>query len=73
MDNTDNTACPLCSLERTQADVAGLAWSSQHEPDGSITWICPTCTRVQLWRIEALLAVASPTAPAAPVPMRRAA
>jgi hypothetical protein len=53
--------------------VAGLAWSSQHEPDGSVTWICPTCTRAQLWRIEALLAVASPTAPAAPIPLRPAA
>jgi hypothetical protein len=69
----DNTACPLCALARTPADAAGLGWSSQHEPDGSITWICPTCTRAQLWRIEALLAVASPTAPVAPVPMRRAA
>ena len=65
--------CPLCALPRTPADAAGLAWSSQHEPDGSITWICPTCTRAQLWRIEALLAVASPTAPAAPTPLRRAA
>jgi hypothetical protein len=69
-DRADNTACPLCSLERTPADAAGLAWSSQHEPDGSITWICPTCTRAQLWRIEALLAVVSPTSP---VPLRRAA
>lgn len=65
--------CPLCSRPRTPADVAGLAWSSQHELDGSITFICPTCTRAQLWRIEAMLAVASPTAPVAPVPLRRAA
>jgi hypothetical protein len=65
--------CPLCSLPRTSADAAGLAWSSQHEPDGSTTWICPTCTRAQLWRIEAMLAVASPTAPVAPTPLRRAA
>ena len=69
----DSDACPLCALPRTPADAAGLAWSSQHEPDGAITWICPTCTRAQLWRIEALLAVASPTAPAAPTPLRRAA
>ena len=66
-------ACPLCSLPRTPADVAGLAWSNQHEPDGSLTWICLTCTRAQLWRIEALLAVASPIAPVAPVPVRQAA
>ena len=71
MENT--STCPLCALARTPADAAGLAWSSQHEPDGSITWICPTCTRAQLWRIEALLAVASPTAPVAPIPVRQAA
>jgi hypothetical protein len=71
MENT--TTCPLCALPRTPADAAGVAWSSQHEQDGSITWICPTCTRAQLWRIEALLAVASPTAPVAPVAVRRAA
>lgn len=61
----NSTACPLCALERTPADAAGLAWSSQHEPDGSITWVCPTCTRAQLWRIEALLPVAPSTAPTA--------
>jgi hypothetical protein len=65
--------CPLCALPRTPEDAAGLAWSSQHEPDGSITYICPTCTRAQLWRIEAMLAVASATAPAPPTPLHRAA
>ena len=68
MDSTAGTAsttCPLCALERTPADAAGLAWTSQHDRAGSITWICPTCTRAQLWRIEALLAIAPPTAPAA--------
>jgi hypothetical protein len=63
----------LCSRPRTPADATGLAWSSQHEADGSITFICPTCTRAQLWRIEAMLAVASPTAPLAPLPLRPAA
>lgn len=71
MENPD--ACPLCALPRTPADAVGLAWSSQHEIDGSITWICPTCTRAQLWRIEALLAVASAYAPVAPVALRPAA
>ena len=65
--------CPLCALARTTDDTTGLTWSSQHETDGSVTWICPTCTRAQLWRIEALLSVATPTAPAAPVPVRPAA
>lgn len=66
-------ACPLCALPRTPVDVAGLTWSSQHEIDGSITWICPTFTRAQLWRIEAMLAVASPSAPVAPTALRPAA
>ncbi|MEJ3654821.1 hypothetical protein WEH80_17785 [Actinomycetes bacterium KLBMP 9759] len=65
--------CPLCALVRTPADVAGLAWSSQHEPDGTLTWICPTCTRAQLWRIEAQLAIATPRGPAPAVPVRPAA
>jgi hypothetical protein len=69
----ENRQCPLCARLRTSADATGVAWSSQHEPDGSITWICPTCTRAQLWRIEAMLAVASPTAPVAPTPLRPAA
>jgi hypothetical protein len=73
MQTTQTTSCPLCARPRTPADVAGLEWSSQHEPDGSTTWICPTCTRAQLWRIEALLSVATPTAPAAPLPLRPAA
>ncbi|GAA2554524.1 hypothetical protein [Pseudonocardia hydrocarbonoxydans] len=62
--------CPLCALPHTPGD---LAWSSQHEVDGSITRICPTCTRAQLWLIEAGLTFATPWAPAAPVPSRRAA
>jgi hypothetical protein len=75
MDSAPGSArpCPLCSRARSATDAAALDWSSQHEPDGSTTWICPTCTRAQLWRIEALLRVASPTAPAAPVPLRPAA
>ncbi len=64
----ESHTCPLCALDRTAADMAGLAWSSQHEPDGSITWICPTCTRAQLWLIEAGLEIATPHAPAAALP-----
>lgn len=67
------SCCPLCARARTAADITGLEWSSQHERDGSITWICPTCTRAQLWRIEAMLAVASSDAPAAALPLRPAA
>ena len=62
--------CPLCALPHTPGD---LTWSSQHEPDGTVVWICPTCTRAQLWLIEAGLTIATPRAPAWPVPARRAA
>jgi hypothetical protein len=75
METTSSTpgACPLCALPRTPADAAGLVWSSRHEPDGTITYICPTCTRAQLWQIEALLTVATPTVPTAPARIRPAA
>jgi ribosomal protein L37AE/L43A len=63
----DTHSCPACARPRTPADAAGLAWSSQHEPDGRTSWICPDCTREQLWRIEALLGVERIAAPAAGV------
>jgi hypothetical protein len=69
----ETPTCPLCALPRTTDAAAGLAWSSQHEPDGTVVWICPTCTRAQLWLIEAGLTIATPHAPAAPVPARHAA
>jgi hypothetical protein len=46
------TTCPLCACPRAAADVRGLAWSSQHGPDGAVTWICPDCTRSRLMEIE---------------------
>jgi hypothetical protein len=71
VENSDT--CPLCALARTAEDVAGLAWSSQHETDGAVTWICPTCTRAQLWLIEAGMTFASAHAPARPAPLSTAA
>lgn len=60
--------CPLCALARTTAAAAGLDWSSQHERDRTVTWICPTCTRAQLWLIEAGLPIVGDfTAPATPL------
>lgn len=59
--------CPLCALQRSPSDPSGLTWSSQHERDGSITWICPTCTRARLWLIEAGFDTALPHAPSAPL------
>ncbi|WP_214365920.1 hypothetical protein [Pseudonocardia sp. H11422] len=69
-DIATQSPCPLCARPRTAADIRGLEWSSQHESDGRITWICGSCTRVMLWRIEALLPVASPTAPVTLAPRR---
>ena len=65
--------CPLCALARTADDTTGLAWSSQHEADGGVTWICATCTRAQLWLIEAGLTIATAHAPAQAVPLPHAA
>ncbi len=65
--------CPLCALARSTDDATGLGWSSQHESDGTITWICPTCTRAQLWLIEAGLPIATWNAPARAVPLPDAA
>lgn len=65
--------CPLCALPGPADPAVGLAWSSQHEPDGTVVRVCPTCTRAQLWLIEAGLTIATPSAPAAPVPVSRAA
>jgi len=67
------STCPLCALARTVDDSAGLAWSSQHESDGSVIWICPTCTRAQLWLIEAGMTIATRRGPAKAVPILRAA
>lgn len=69
----ETDTCPLCALPGPTDTAAGLDWSSQHEPDGTVVRICPTCTRAQLWLIEAGLTIATPDAPAAPVPARRAA
>ncbi|MGD9527666.1 hypothetical protein [Pseudonocardia sp.] len=49
----ETSSCPLCGLHRTIADLRALAWTSQHAPDGSVSWICPACTRAQLFAIEA--------------------
>jgi hypothetical protein len=65
--------CPLCALTSAADDTTALTWSTQHETDGAITRICPTCTRAQLWLIEAGLTIATPSAPARAIPLPRAA
>jgi hypothetical protein len=66
----DTPRCAHCALPRSTGDVAGLAWSTRHTPDGSVTWACGPCTRSLLWLVEAGLD--TPAAPA-PGPLRRAA
>jgi hypothetical protein len=48
----ETMSCPLCARPRTAADERGLAWSSVHERDGSVCWLCPDCTRSRLAEIE---------------------
>ncbi len=50
----ETTTCPLCSRSSPIADARGLAWSSEHHRDGSVTWFCPECTRSLLPEIETL-------------------
>jgi cell wall assembly regulator SMI1 len=30
-----------------------MAWSSEHAPDGAVTFVCPGCTRADISQIEA--------------------
>ena len=66
-DTSPPSTCELCALARTRADAAGLSWTSQHERGRTVTWICPTCTRAQLWLIEAGLPVVGDVTRAAPL------
>jgi hypothetical protein len=49
--------CPLCARPRSADDARGVAWSSRHGFDGTVTWICGRCTRAELWRVESTLPV----------------
>jgi hypothetical protein len=48
--------CPGCGRPRTEADVYNVAWSSQHTPDGTVSFVCPDCTRAEIAQIETGLA-----------------
>jgi hypothetical protein len=61
----ETTTCPLCARPRRVADARGLAWSSEHGPDGTVSWICPTCTRSRLIEIETLVPLVALDGPAA--------
>lgn len=45
--------CPGCARPRTETDARGVAWSSQHGPDGTVGYICPDCTRAEVRQVEA--------------------
>jgi hypothetical protein len=47
--------CPQCARTPAAAEARVLSWSSLLGLDGSVSWICPECTRNGLPEIEALL------------------
>jgi hypothetical protein len=57
--------CPGCGRRRTADETRGLAWSSEHAPDGTVTYVCPTCTRADIGQIEAGLPCLHHRSPAA--------
>ena len=60
----ETTTCPLCARPRTAADARGLAWSSEHDRHGAVSWICPSCTRSRLIEIETLVPLVALDGPA---------
>ena len=62
----ETTTCPLCGRPRSAPDARGLAWSSEHGPGGTVSWICPSCTRGQLIEIETLVPLVALDGPATP-------
>ncbi len=57
--------CPGCGRHRATDDDRGFAWASEHAPDGTVTYICPACTRTDIAQIEAGLPCVSHRSPAA--------
>jgi hypothetical protein len=57
--------CPGCGRQRTADDAHSLEWSSEHAPDGTVTYICPACTRGDIAQIEAGLPCLGHRSPAA--------
>ena len=57
--------CPGCGRQRATDDDRGLAWASEHAPDGTVIYICPACTRTDIAQIEAGLPCVSHRSPAA--------
>jgi hypothetical protein len=51
--DTAGPPCPGCGRRRAADDTRGLAWSSAHAPDRTVTFICPACTRADIAKIEA--------------------
>jgi cell wall assembly regulator SMI1 len=51
--DTAVSLCPGCGHRHTTDDARRLAWSSEHAPDGTVTFTCPGCTRADISQIEA--------------------
>jgi hypothetical protein len=62
--DTTDPPCPGCGRRRT-ADARSLEWSTEHAPDGTVTYVCPACTRTDIAQIEAGLPCLSHRSPAA--------
>lgn len=57
--------CPGCGRRRPADDARGLTWTSEHAPGGTVTYVCPACTRADIAQIEAGLPCPSHRSPAA--------
>ena len=57
--------CPGCGRRRAADAAHNLGWSSEHARDGSVTFICPACTRAEIGQIEAGLPCLGHRTPAA--------
>ncbi|HZZ47737.1 MAG TPA: hypothetical protein VFE65_12705 [Pseudonocardia sp.] len=52
---TQHERCRDCSQARHRSEPGALAWMHDRNPDGSVTWLCATCARVNLRSIESRL------------------
>lgn len=56
--------CRVCGRPRTVLDIRGLDWTSEHAPDGTVSWVCAPCTRANLFEIETGLPLSAARLPA---------
>jgi hypothetical protein len=51
--DTADRPCRGCGRHRSADGARAMAWSSEHAPDGAVTFVCPGCTRADISQIEA--------------------